>query len=166
MRSRACGVGHVGFACFERSALGRPTTCFCENVFHCLVKCYISIHILNLAVGAKCGFFACQTQNFTRTKPSQEPHTQSLVTLILLTLGQALNSVPTARFTHFVRKPASSTLSELVGGCAPKPLPSYLGYVSISINFLVTVFIKYLLNLYFSSLVFLFLLNLGTKSSY
>jgi len=47
--------------------------------------------------------------------------------------GQALNSVPTARFTHFVREPPSSTSSELVGGCAPKPLPSFLGYVSIGI---------------------------------
>jgi len=110
------------------------TTCFCEKFFHCLVKCYISIQIPNLAVGAKCGFFACQTRNFTRTKPSQEPHTQSLVTLILLTLGQALNSVPTARFTHFVHEPASSTSSELVGGCAPKPLLSHLAYVSIGIN--------------------------------
>jgi len=139
---------------------------FCKKFFHCLVKCYISIQILNLALGAKCGFFVCQTRNSTRTKPSQEPQTQSLVTLILLTLGQALNSVPTSQFTHFVREPASSTSSELVGGCAPKPLPSYLGYVSISINILVTVFIKYLLNSYFFSLVFLFLLNLGTKTSY
>src|SRR5712691_3309057 len=50
--------------------------------------------------------------------------------------GQALNSVPTARFTHLVREPASSTSSELVGGCAPKPLPSFLGYVSIGISIL------------------------------
>src|SRR5260221_9068072 len=55
------------------------------------------------------------------------PKRGRLVPTFLLTLGQALNSVPTARFTHFVREPTSSTLSELVGGCAPKPLLSYLG---------------------------------------
>jgi len=142
------------------------TTCFCEKFFHCLVKCYISIQIPNLALGAKCGFFACQTWNSTQTKPSQEPQTQSLVTLILLTLGQALNSVPTARFTHFVHEPAFSTSSELVGGCTPKPLPSYLAYVSISINILLTVFIKCSLNSCLSSLVPLFLLNLRTESFY
>ena len=41
-----------------------------------------------------------------------------------------------ARFTHFIHKPAFSTSSELVGGCAPKPLPLHLGYVSIILMFL------------------------------
>ena len=43
---------------------------------------------------------------------------------------QALNSMPTARLAHFVRDPPFGTSSELVGGCAPKPPLSFLGYVS------------------------------------
>jgi hypothetical protein len=37
-----------------------------------------------------------------------------------------LQSVPMARFAHFVRVPTFATRLQLVVGCAPKPLPSHL----------------------------------------
>jgi hypothetical protein len=37
-----------------------------------------------------------------------------------------LQSVPTARFAHFVRVPTFATRLQLVVGCAPKPPPSHL----------------------------------------
>jgi len=64
-------------------------------------------------------------------------------------IGQALNSVPTARFTHFVHELASSTSSELVGGCAPKPPLLHLGYVSIGINTSNIVFYYTYISLFF-----------------